>query len=422
MSISRNKKRSFLEIWLYLTVFALLLGQLLRIPLTEGGTLLPIDLFAILSVLFWVGKNLKKKKFVIPSTSLNLPLVLFLLITSFSFLLNSNLLVGKEYLLGLSYLLRLAGYLLTFFVVIDTLHAENWGKFYQLLILVGLVFASLGFVQLTFIPSFEFMTKYGWDPHIKRLLATFFDPNYAGGFLVFVSALVLGRLLFTENKAEKGLGFFAFLFLVTSVIFTYSRSSYLAFLVMLLTIGLLRSPRLLFVGVMVLLVAFFTFPRMRQRIMSGFSLDATAQMRLANYQQAKQIIDDYPWFGVGYNNLRVVREEYGQIQDPSQHTAGGFDSSFLTVWATTGIIGLLVYLWLCWRILKESFKQFWDKKSPPILRGLGLGIFAGFLSLIVHSQFVNSLFYPHIMLYLIFSLGLLYAKRNPLKEINVPHP
>jgi len=113
--------------------------------------------------------------------------------------------------------------------------------------------------------------------------------------------------------------------------------------------------------------------------------------------------------------------------------AGGFDSTLLTILATTGIVGFLVYLWLLWRTLKDSFKELWDKnlprstqqnlvslsvqnkKSPPDLRGLGLGIFAGFLGLLVHSQFVNSLLYPHIMLFSFIVLGLFYAGKRIYK-------
>jgi len=46
------------------------------------------------------------------------------------------------------------------------------------------------------------------------------------------------------------------------------------------------------------------------------------------------------------------------------------------------------------------------------MRGLGLGIFAGTLGLVAHSQFVNSLLYPHIMLYLFIVLGLFYGGKK----------
>ena len=403
-------------LWLVLIIMAL--GQLLRFPISEGGSIVFNDLFVPLVLTIWLANGMVKKKIVIQKSSLNIPLLLFLVITLFSFLLNFNNFLGIECLQSLAYLLRLLSYSFVFFVVLDTIKSkENLDQFYSLVIWIGLIFAFLGFAQIVFFPSFEAMAKYGWDPHLNRLLSTFFDPNYAGGFLVLVCSLVLGRMLFTDNKAEKGLWFYAFLFLTLAIILTYSRSAYLAFAIMVLAIGILRSWRLLLFGALALVVAYFAFPRMQERILGGFSLDATAKMRLENYKEAQEIIEDNWLIGVGYNNLRAVREAYGQVLDVKSHAAGGFDSTFLTILATTGVFGLFVYLWLCFRILKEAFKQFWDKKSSPVLRGLGLGIFAGFLSLVAHSQFVNSLLYPHIMLYLWFVLGLFYAGKRIFQEI-----
>lgn len=398
---------------LILILFFILCGQLLRLPISEGGSIIFNDLLVPLVLIVWLANGLVKKKFIISKTALNLPLLLFLILAAFSFILNLNNLIDAERLLSLAYLLRLISYSLVFFFVLNISDSKKvFEKFYSIAIWGGLIFAFLGFLQLIFFPSFEGMVQYGWDPHVKRLLSTFFDPNYAGGFLVFVNSLILSRMLFTQNKAEKGLWFFAFLFVLLAIILTYSRSTYLAVGISVLVIGLLKSWRLLLFGALTLIIAFFAFPRMQQRILGGFSLDVTAKMRLDSYQQAQKIIEDNLIIGVGYNNLRSVREEYGQILSATQHAAGGFDSSFLTILATTGIIGFIAYLWLICHMLIDAFKEFWDKKSPPIMRGLGLGIFAGTLGLVAHSQFVNSLLYPHIMLYLFIVLGLFYGGKK----------
>jgi len=403
---------------LFIVIFALLLGQLTRFSLSSGGSVVLNDFLVPLVFAIWILVKLASKEIPVYRTFLNWPLGLFILIALFSLLLNWGRFLPSEIIQGAAYLVRFVSYALAFFLALDVVRdKDTFSKFYNFAIWTGLLFAFLGFLQLVFIPSFEFMAKYGWDPHLNRLLSTFFDPNYAGGFLVLVCSLVLGRMLFTDNKAEKGLWFYAFLFLTLAIILTYSRSTYLAFAIMVLVIGILRSWRLLLFGVLALIVAYFAFPRMQERILGGFSLDATAKMRLENYKEAQEIIEDNWLIGVGYNNLRAAREAYGQVLDVKSHAAGGFDSTFLTILGTTGVFGLFVYLWLCFRILKEAFKQFWDKKSSPVLRGLGLGIFAGFLGLVAHSQFVNSLLYPHIMLYLWFVLGLMYAGKRFIKKI-----
>lgn len=398
---------------LSLILISIVLGQLVRFSIGGGGAVILSDLLMPLILLIWLLSGLAKKKFIIPKTQLNLPIGLFLTVLIFSFSINLELFFAGGQLQSLAYLIRLISYLLIFFFTVDVVKDKVvFEKFYSYIIWAGLIFAFLGFLQLFFFPSFEFMAKYGWDPHVKRLLSTFFDPNYAGGFLVFANSLVLARMLFAEDKAQKGLLFFAFLFLLLAIVLTYSRSAYLACATMILTIGILKSWRLLLFGAVISVIAFFAFPRMQERIMGGFSLDATAKMRIESYNQAQQIIDDYPILGVGYNNLRSIREDYGQILDPTEHQAGGFDSSFLTILATTGIVGFVGYLWICLAVLKDSIKGFLDKNLPTDFRSLSLGLFAGFLGLLAHSQFVNSLLFPNIMSYFLIILGVFYAGKK----------
>jgi O-antigen ligase len=256
------------------------------------------------------------------------------------------------------------------------------------------------------------MSRYGWDPHINRLLSTFFDPNFVGGFLAIVAIIVFASMLYEKKPETKALLFFGFTLLTACIVLTFSRSSYLTLAIGLLVIGFVKSWRTLLLIFIISLLAFTTIPRVRERVLGAVSLDVTAQARLVSFGQAFDIIKDYPIFGVGYNNLRSVRAEYGQITDSGQnHTAGGFDSSLLTIWATTGVLGLLAYLWLYVIMIYESFKAY-HKSSHSSQKALGLGMGAGLVGLFVHSQIVNSFFYPHIFLYLWFLLAVLMAGKR----------
>jgi len=73
--------------------------------------------------------------------------------------------------------------------------------------------------------------------------------------------------------------------------------------------------------------------------------------RLNNYSTAIKIITGHPLLGVGFNSYRYVKEMYikpGLGNIPS-HADAGLDNSFLFILATTGIIGLLAYLFL-WEV------------------------------------------------------------------------
>lgn len=124
--------------------------------------------------------------------------------------------------------------------------------------------------------------------------------------------------------------------------------------------------------------------------------DATARLRIESWRNGLSLAKNNFFTGVGYNTLRYVKLNEGFSKETGEHSAGGFDSSLLTILATMGIFGFLAFIWIYWTILKNCFHNWRDKKASPLMRGLGLGSFAGILSLfLVNALFVNSLlFYP----------------------------
>ncbi len=133
--------------------------------------------------------------------------------------------------------------------------------------------------------------------------------------------------------------------------------------------------------------------------------ESTIQFRLINYGQSLVIARDNPLFGVCFNAYRYAQGRHGFLVGEelrSSHAGAGGDSSLLFVLATTGMIGLTVYLWL-WG------KALWLGRA-------NLLVLATLLSALIHSLFINSLFYPWIMAWLWLVLGL--VKEN--KKSSVP--
>lgn len=123
--------------------------------------------------------------------------------------------------------------------------------------------------------------------------------------------------------------------------------------------------------------------------------------RLESAQNTILIIKNNPIFGVGFNSYRYAQLRYNIRSEKLgvvSHADAGTDNSFLFVMATTGLVGfiLFAFLWFC------IFKQ---QLTKPLLIASLVGIF-------VDSLFVNSLFYPFIMLWLWIILALSIKNHN----------
>jgi O-antigen ligase len=171
----------------------------------------------------------------------------------------------------------------------------------------------------------------------------------------------------------------------------------------------------LFLGILSVIAVFLFVPRVQERVIGIRTIDETAKLRLVSYNNAFQVIGDHPVIGIGYNLYKYVQVEYNFLEKTSEHSASGSDSSILTIWVTTGTIGLIVYLWLFMAMLREAWKTWHAQHLDARWRGFGLGLFAGLLGLFAHSQFVNGLQYPHLMemMWLLVAMAIAVRQNHP---------
>ncbi len=283
----------------------------------------------------------------------------------------------------------------------------------------------LGFLQLKYFPSFLELGMHikGWDPHIGRLLSTWFDPNFIGGYLAFMLGLVISLCIYFWHKGNKKYLIIMSAIALIGVIalyLTFSRSGYLAFIAALGLLALFKSRRLLVAGALIVVLVFSFSPRVQERSMEALDsgkaligldsqkpLDPTARLRVFSWKFAWEMIEDHPWVGVGYSRYayEINKRGHGLL---GGHASGGSDSSLLTIWATSGIFGLLSYLSIGFIAATIAIRRLWKKKD---LRSyVDSGLVAGFGGMMIHSVFVNSLLFPLMMVYLMMGLGLLDEK------------
>ena len=393
------------KLTLYLILFILPLGQLTRLPIAGGDVAVYLnDILLPLMLLFWLSYSLAiRKKLFLP------PLATWIFVfvaIAFISLVNGVRYVGLSHsLVGGLYLWRFVMYASVYFVVYDLNRVTKGsftGNIVKLLLFGQAIFATLGLLQFVFFPDFSKFVTHGWDPHYYRVLSTFFDPNFAGIFLLLGLSLTLALWSFGRLRFRL-LHLSSLTLMISAIILTFSRSTYLAFLIIIGIFGLLRSRYLLLIMVLISLMAFAFIPRVQQRVVEGINLDQTARARLVDWSKTFTVIQDHPILGVGFNTLRYIKDQYGFFRDergvnqPGGHSGAGSDSSLLFVWATSGIFGLIAYLGLLLSLWWQGWQSY--KQGQGLAQALGLTLVVIIPTLLLESWFINSLFYPWIMLW-----------------------
>lgn len=394
----------FSTIGIALTLLCAFIGELQRFH----GFLL-IDIFIPFFAASWVLLKLwKREPIKLPPTLL--PAALFFFFGLASLLIHSANMSLGEVLPAAFYGIRWASFYFLSVMVWNQTRDEKRFTLWMLFAFTLLI-SIAGFVQLDVMPDFTTMENLGWDPHVSRLLSTWFDPNFVGGFLAFMLPLILGTA-WDEKKTRKFLLPLAFVVLVALAL-TLSRSAYLALITGLFVFGLLRSIKLLAALGVALILMVAVLPPVQDRFLSlvdslesffveDYTLpDASARLRFASWDEAWQLFLDEPILGQGYNRYKYAALELGTLKDLNIHSASGGDSSLLNVLAMTGLLGFLPFLAVYLLLAKKA----WDLRKT----GYGLGFFSALCGLFVHCIFVNSLLFPLFMAPFWISAGLLGA-------------
>lgn len=274
-------------------------------------------------------------------------------------------------------------------------------KLYLLLGLGGVVIAITGFVQLIIWPDLTLVQDLGYDAHQNRLTSTFLDPNFAGAFLV-ISLVVLIYLWLKQQSIKLLVGG---VIVFIAIVLTFSRSAYLMLAVGLMPFLIKYLPKFRFkfkvayflaVGFIVGFLV-INLPRITERISGGLNVDESASERFFSWGRGWEAVKSSPVVGVGFDNLAFYfsRNNLTKVYSvDGGNSKNGVDSSLLFVMATTGLVGLIIYLIWIGSLLKN-----FDKKESSLVA------FSLVVALLCDSQFVNSMFFPAIMVYLNLILG-----------------
>lgn len=328
-------------------------------------SLLDITMAVLALINFRAYLNLK-------SSPLFKPIIVFTSVALLSLTISGFHYGFHAQLVGLMYLVRWLFYS-TFFIAAIKLRLPK-----NTLLILGLCITILSLGQYFIFPDVRSLAATDWDLHFYRVVGTLLDPGFTGLILVFTLIFIT-----TRSPFNRLINLISWSTCYLALALTYSRSSYLAFLVSMTYIAWKRKSAKFIAGILILFaVTVYLLPRASSG--EGVKLERTNSIntRVINWLRALTIFQDHPILGVGFNTYRYAQNEYGYETGEKwlvSHAGAGADSSLLFIAATTGLVGLAAYTYYLYHLRSSIYYL---------------------IPLLIHSLFLNSLFYPAVMLWM----------------------
>jgi O-antigen ligase len=209
-----------------------------------------------------------------------------------------------------------------------------------------------------------------------------YGSNQTAAFLAQFGMFFWGFALSLRKKRFKLLSYGLVAITLLTTMYTFSRGAYLAVLVSVLLLGLLRDRKLLLVlGVFLLTWQTVVPTAVRERVTmtknANGQLEESAQERVSLWEDAEKSIIASPIVGTGFATYQF-----------SKHVANLRDTHnwYVKVMVETGIIGLVMAFMLLQQMLSTSYRLF-KRATDPLYQGLGLGLLLATCSCIVANCF-----------------------------------
>jgi O-antigen ligase len=221
---------------------------------------------------------------------------------------------------------------------------------------------------------------------LERAISTSVDPNSYGGMLALVGALAAAQL-FAERPLLRRWQLTSIVGVMgIALLLTFSRAALFGLIIAIVYLATLRYRRLWWAmiggGVLLLglLVGLGIAEEFALRVVEGVQFqDQAQQMRLAEYQNAINIIARYPVFGIGFG------------QAPDIDLVAGVSSIYLAIAQRMGLVGLLAFLSIVGAWFLFTWQQLWqlDAERAGWLLGTQAGLVAALAVGLADHYFFN---------------------------------
>ena len=381
---------------LYILIFSMLLSPEFGQRGTQGeGMTIRLDdlIFALISFSWLAKSSVHKELGLFPKTPLNRGITAYVLICLFSTVLGG--LFGKINLSGYMFVLKYFEYFMVFFMAVNFIDTRKQARTFLVLLLITCAIVSL--YALSQLPlggrvSTPFEGKEG-------------EPGTLGGYLILLMSVSIGVLLTSNSKRVKMLLTGLILISFIALMATQSRATWMGLPVMYLCFIAMSKKRLMLLGVLAAIIAVgpFIMPESYKERYGGtfereagykatvggtdLALDSSATERVQSWQGVSRDFKNHPIFGYGINGYWFI------------------DGQFFRTLAELGLVGTSIFIFMLYQIGKFLLAAN-RIASDNLGKGLTMGMFAGFLALLVHCFGSNTFIVVRIMEPFWFLMGI----------------
>ncbi len=230
-----------------------------------------------------------------------------------------------------------------------------------------------------------------------------YGSNQTAAFLAQFAMFFWGFVRFMKRRNVKLATYLTVAATLFACMYCFSRAAYLAIVVCVVLLGLIKDRKLLVVAAVVLFSWQVILPTaVTQRVSMTHTddgqLEASAQERVNLWTNAEDTILHYPVFGTGYATFQF-----------GEHVANLTDTHnwYVKVLVETGLVGFAFAMALLYQVFATAIRLF-RKATDPLYKGLGLGLIVCLASAVITNCFGDRWTYLEIngMLWVIVGTAL----------------
>ncbi|MBN2038035.1 MAG: O-antigen ligase family protein [Chitinispirillaceae bacterium] len=399
------------KISLVLLIFSMLLSPELEVGQTVKReiTVRAEDLLLTVMTLGWLFRIAIYKDIGFTMKNyLNMPILVycFLAILSTSLgIMRGNVDVSS----GLLFTIKIIEYFVLFFVVINYVKEEDINILITSILLVAGIICIYALISVVTGTTGEMQAPFEGERA---------ERNTLSGYLVLTASIAAGVLLSSSSRWEKtAITIFLPLVLIV-LLFSISRSGWVAAIVATFVLFLNARHKGLFfiiicIGVALLPFVFpsvaserinFTFHQVtqntdlfRQFEIFGIRLDTSSSARIYSAITLFKRFIEHPFFGFGITGYPFI------------------DGQFVRTLAEMGIFGFSALLWLMVNV-HRTIRRVMKAAISERINGLAMGFYAGFWGLMVHALTANTFIIVRISEPFWCVCGILIVALNRFKE------